>query len=133
MTASQEIKDGQWVYREPSAKDLSDMRDRRERMGMPALPDDRLRELFQSQGKEFRDGEGGITPAEAAEVIVGGARRLLTEGDREGQWRILVGADAHRLDQARSRRVRTSSPGLSQTMQRLRQEAGATAEAPARL
>ena len=33
MTASQEIKGGQWVYREPSAKDLSDMRDRRERMG----------------------------------------------------------------------------------------------------
>ena len=135
MTASQEIKGGQWVYREPSAKDLSDMRDRRERMGMPALPDDRLRELFQSQGKEFRDGEGGITPAEAAEVIVGGARRLLTEGDREGQWRILVGADAHRLDQAvRAEPERAYEfPGFSQTLQRLREEAEATAEAPARL
>jgi hypothetical protein len=115
------------------------MRARRRAMGMPSEPeqisDADLREIFQSAGTEFRDGEGGITPAEAAETIVGGAKRLLKEGDREGQWRILVGPDAHRLDQA----VRDAPesayefPAFSQTLQRLREEAEAEATAEARL
>ena len=82
-------------------------------------------------GKEFRDGEGGITPPEAAAIIVGGAKRLLKEGDHEGQWRILVGADAHRLDQAVREAPETAYefPLFSQTLMRLRQEAEVEAEA----
>ena len=53
--------------------------------GDPALADD-----AQARGEAFR--ENGLDPAQAAEIIL--------QGVRDERWRILVGPDAHGLDQA---------------------------------
>ena len=58
--------------------------------GQPEMGNDQIREALQKQRESFRD--GGLTPAEAAGIIL--------RGVKDGQWRILVGKDAEALDRA---------------------------------
>ena len=53
--------------------------------------DDELRALQQGFAESFRD-TAPVTPAQAATIIL--------DGVRAGRWRILVGDDAHALDEA---------------------------------
>ncbi|MET1002151.1 MAG: SDR family NAD(P)-dependent oxidoreductase [Acidimicrobiia bacterium] len=66
----------------------------REQMGA-MLPDtltnDQIRELIKGMGEGFRD-NAPLSAAQAATIIL--------DGVRAEKWRILVGDDAHRLDQA---------------------------------
>ncbi len=61
--------------------------------GLPVetMDDDAVRSMVAMFGDMFRD-NAPMTAAEAATVIL--------DGVREGRWRILVGDDAHRLDEA---------------------------------
>ena len=61
--------------------------------GLPVetMDDDAVRSMVAMFGDMFRD-NAPMTAAEAAAVIL--------DGVREGRWRILVGDDAHRLDEA---------------------------------
>ena len=54
------------------------------------LSDDQIREFIHQRGIEFRD-KAPMTASEAAKVIL--------DGVKAKQWRILVGEDAHRLDE----------------------------------
>lgn len=56
---------------------------------MPDLDDEAKQEVLQ-RAEAFRD--KGLTPDQAAETIL--------DGVQDGRWRILVGPDAHALDQA---------------------------------
>jgi NAD(P)-dependent dehydrogenase (short-subunit alcohol dehydrogenase family) len=62
------------------------------RRGLPVdtMSDDDLRSMMDAFGQMFRD-TAPMTAAAAATVIL--------DGVRAGRWRILVGADAHRLDE----------------------------------
>ncbi len=75
-----------------TAEELGQMRDAAGRAGMDlsGVSDDQLREFVQMRGENFRD-NAPTTAAEAATVIL--------DGVRAGQWRILVGDDAHVLDE----------------------------------
>ena len=85
------------------------------RRGMPAdgMADDDLRKLIGMFGQMFRD-SAPVSAAQAATIIL--------DGVRKGAWRILVGDDAHALDEA----VRADphaayekdGPGLSTLMRR---------------
>jgi NAD(P)-dependent dehydrogenase (short-subunit alcohol dehydrogenase family) len=63
-----------------------------ERMGVPVttMSDEEVEAVVQQMGEAFRD----AAPTSAAE-----AATIILEGVREGRWRILVGADAHVLDE----------------------------------
>ena len=78
---------------EMDAAALSDMREAMRRRGVPVdtMDDEALRSLAASFGDMFRD-NAPVSAAEAATVILDGVRR--------GQWRILIGDDAHALDEA---------------------------------
>ncbi len=54
------------------------------------LTNDEIRDAMTRRGENYRN--GGLTPAQAAEIIL--------EGVRNDQWRILVGKDAEALDRA---------------------------------
>ena len=79
---------------EMSAEELEAMRADIARRGvMPAdqLTDDMLRGFVKMMGEGFRD-NAPTSAAEAAKVIL--------DGVKAGEWRILIGDDAHALDQA---------------------------------
>ncbi|MAW29466.1 MAG: short-chain dehydrogenase [Gammaproteobacteria bacterium] len=61
-----------------------------QRMGGVELTDDQIREAVRNQGQAFK--KGGITPEEAANIIITGVKN--------DEWRILVGEDAKALDRA---------------------------------
>lgn len=63
-----------------------------------AMSNDELRAAIKQRGEDFRD-NAPMTAAEAARVILGGVK--------EERWRILVGDDAHALDE----RVRADPEG----------------------
>ena len=72
-------------------EDLTAARERFKALGMAEdVSDDQLREMIARIGARFRD-DAPTTAEEAAAIIL--------DGVREERWRILVGADAHRLDQ----------------------------------
>jgi NAD(P)-dependent dehydrogenase (short-subunit alcohol dehydrogenase family) len=73
--------------------DLVEVRADLIRRGMPLqdVSDDQLRELIEMFGELFRD-NAPVSAAQAATVIL--------DGVRAGKWRILVGDDAHALDEA---------------------------------
>lgn len=75
-----------------SAEEVAQMRERMLAAGVPVdnVPDEHIRELVHQRAVAFRD-EAPTTAAEAAGVIL--------DGVREKRWRILVGDDAHVLDQ----------------------------------
>jgi NAD(P)-dependent dehydrogenase (short-subunit alcohol dehydrogenase family) len=79
---------------EPDAlteEDLASTREQVQKRGFPAddLSSDQLREMVKMLEEGFRT----TAPLDAA-----GAARIILEGVRAGQWRILVGDDAHQLD-----------------------------------
>lgn len=97
-----------------SDEDLAQARARYQSLGMvdESVTDDQLRAMIAEVGRNFRD--NAPTTAEQAAAII-------LDGVREERWRILVGADAHRLDQM----VReTPEEAYSEAfMERLRQTA----------
>jgi NAD(P)-dependent dehydrogenase (short-subunit alcohol dehydrogenase family) len=60
-------------------------------MPMPDIAAEDVRKMMQLMGEAFRDN----APLDAA-----GAATIILDGVRKGEWRILVGDDAHRLDEA---------------------------------
>jgi NAD(P)-dependent dehydrogenase (short-subunit alcohol dehydrogenase family) len=72
--------------------ELDEVRRTLARRGLPSeIPDDALRALIGAMGENFRD-NAPVSAAEAATIIL--------DGVRAGEWRILVGDDAHKLDEA---------------------------------
>ncbi len=89
------------VLGRPDALDMTeeDLREVRTRMMKTAGPmaealmnmsDDQIREVMHQRGIQFRD-NAPTTAASAATIIL--------DGVKAGSWRILVGEDAHRLDE----------------------------------
>jgi NAD(P)-dependent dehydrogenase (short-subunit alcohol dehydrogenase family) len=76
-----------------TAEQFSSVRERWSSFNADAaqLPDDMVRQLVRKGGEDFRD-NAPTTAERAAQIILAGVL--------EGQWRILVGDDAVRLDQA---------------------------------
>lgn len=76
---------------EMGAASVAAARERMVRMGAPVAdaPDEVIRKLLHQRAVEFRD--NAPTTAEQA-------AGLILEGVQAGRWRILVGEDAHRLD-----------------------------------
>jgi NAD(P)-dependent dehydrogenase (short-subunit alcohol dehydrogenase family) len=74
------------------AEEVEQIRQRWTELGLPVdnLPDDDIRAAVHQRGLEFRD-QAPTTAAQAAEIIL--------DGVKNDRWRILVGADAVRMDQ----------------------------------
>ena len=72
--------------------DLEDTRQNLARRGVPAsdLPADQLRGIVKMMEEGFRN---------SAPLSAAGAATVILDGVREGKWRILVGDDAHKLDE----------------------------------
>jgi len=101
------------VLGRPDALDMSDedVRQLREQMmqaGGPLseavmnLSDDQIRQEMHQRGIDFRD---------KAPTTAGQAATIILDGVKAGRWRILVGDDAHRLDQ----KVRANPEGAYDT------------------
>ena len=77
--------------KEISDDELVEVRDRLARMGFPTdgATNDEIRQAMIQRGEDFRN-DAPVTAAEAAKVIL--------DGVRSEQWRILIGDDAHVLD-----------------------------------
>ena len=75
-----------------SDADLEPMRADLARRGLPVadVPADQLRQMVKMMGEMFRN-TAPLTAAQAATIIL--------DGVRAGKWRILVGDDAHQLDE----------------------------------
>ena len=75
------------------AGDMEQMREGMARRGIPTegMDDDTLRSMMEAFGDMFRD-SAPVSAAEAAKVIL--------DGVKAGTWRILIGEDAHQLDEA---------------------------------
>jgi len=71
--------------------DLVQARHRLKGMGVPVdtMSDEQIQAVAQDRARAFRD-EAPTTAAQAAKIIL--------DGVKAGQWRILVGDDAHKLD-----------------------------------
>ncbi len=79
--------------KEMTAEDLEPIRERMKRQGLPvdAISDDQIREVMHQAGLAFRD---------AAPLSAADAATQILDGVRAERWRILVGEDAHVLDDA---------------------------------
>jgi NAD(P)-dependent dehydrogenase (short-subunit alcohol dehydrogenase family) len=86
---------------EMSADDLALARVEMGKRGMPteSMSDDDIRGMMKMLGEGFKS-MAPVTAAQAATVIL--------DGVKAGKWRILVGEDAHRLDEA----VRANPEGI---------------------
>jgi NAD(P)-dependent dehydrogenase (short-subunit alcohol dehydrogenase family) len=86
---------GSYLGRDPKELDDEQVAQLRERIGarvdVAGASDEDLRNLMVGMAEGFRD-NAPTTAGEAATIIL--------EGVRNGRWRILVGDDAHRLDEA---------------------------------
>ena len=82
---------GRPTAREMTAKDLDGVRATYARMGWPVegVSDDDLRAMMERRAADF-EARAPLTAADAAGIIL--------DAVREGKWRLLVGADAERLD-----------------------------------
>lgn len=93
-----------------TAEELAEARANMARRGFPAdtVADDDIRKLIQMMGEGFRD-NAPMSAAQAATVIL--------DGVKQDRWRILVGDDAHALDEAVRANpegaYEASGPGLS--------------------
>ena len=103
---------------EPEAmthEDLEEFRANFRRRGMPAdgVSDEDLRAMIGVMGEMFRS---------AAPVSAAQAATIILDGVRQGKWRILVGDDAHRLDEAvradPEQAYEAEGPGLSSVFNR---------------
>ncbi|MFZ1490627.1 MAG: SDR family oxidoreductase [Ilumatobacteraceae bacterium] len=89
---------------------IEEMRERFSQRGIDttAASDEDLRQLVLMQAESFRD-DAPMTAAEAATTIL--------DGVRAGQWRILVGADAHLIDSlVRANPVDAYEPGFMEQL-----------------
>jgi hypothetical protein len=79
--------------REMLGTDLDETRRQLARRGLATddVSDDELMNIMKMFGEMFRD-NAPVTAAQAATIIL--------DGVRAGKWRILVGEDAHALDEA---------------------------------
>ena len=77
----------------PSHKHYSEARTQMARRGLPTdgLSDDDIQNMMRMFGEMFRE-NAPVTAEQAATIIL--------DGVRAGKWRILVGDDAHALDEA---------------------------------
>ena len=77
---------------EMSAEEVEVVRQRMTSLGLPVdnLPDDDIRRAMHQRGIDFRD-KAPCTAARAAEIIL--------DGVKNDRWRILVGEDAHAIDE----------------------------------
>ena len=77
---------------EVSAATLVTARQQMKRMGVPVdqLTDDQIRAMIDEQGRQFRDN----APTSAAQ-----AAKIILDGVKAETWRILVGDDAHNMDE----------------------------------
>jgi hypothetical protein len=75
-----------------SPNEILQVRQRLKGMGVDqaAMPDEQIQQIAAERARSFRD-EAPTTAAAAATIIL--------EGVKAGRWRILVGDDAHRLDE----------------------------------
>jgi NAD(P)-dependent dehydrogenase (short-subunit alcohol dehydrogenase family) len=75
-----------------SAETLVTARGQMARMGVAVdqLSDDQVKALIEDQGRQFRD-NAPTTAAQAAKIML--------DGVKSDTWRILVGEDAHRMDE----------------------------------
>jgi NAD(P)-dependent dehydrogenase (short-subunit alcohol dehydrogenase family) len=87
------IHNSRMVLGGPEGPDLDDLRAGIARRGIPTegMDDEALRSMMELFADMFRD-NAPMTAAAAATVIL--------DGVRAGTWRILVGDDAHKLDEA---------------------------------
>jgi NAD(P)-dependent dehydrogenase (short-subunit alcohol dehydrogenase family) len=78
---------------EMTAEELDQIRADMTKRGVPAagMSDDDIKKMMQTMGEGFRD-NAPTTAAQAATIIL--------DGVRADRWRILVGDDAHALDQS---------------------------------
>ena len=78
--------------KEMNEEQLEEARERLAQMGLPVdgVTNDQIRQFMIQRAEEFRD-DAPVTAAEAAKVIL--------DGVRKDQWRILIGKDAHALDE----------------------------------
>ena len=78
---------------EPGADEMADLRDGMKQRGVPVdtMDDEAIRSMMKMFGDMFRD-NAPTSAAEAATVIL--------DGVRENRWRILIGDDARKLDEA---------------------------------
>ena len=88
------INSGRYLGRDPkelTAEQLQDLRQRLAKRGTPVdgASDEDLRQLMVTMAEGFRD-DAPTSSAQAAEIILAGVRA--------GEWRILVGDDAHVID-----------------------------------
>ncbi len=83
---------GRPAPKDMSAADIAVIRKRMVERGMPVgnETDDQIRAALQQQATDFRD-KAPLSAAQAANIIL--------DGVRNDRWRILVGNDAHTLDQ----------------------------------
>jgi len=74
------------------AEALAMARTRMKAMGLPVdqITDDQIQAMIDDQGRQFRD-NAPTTAAQAAKIIL--------DGVKSETWRILVGDDAHRMDE----------------------------------
>jgi NAD(P)-dependent dehydrogenase (short-subunit alcohol dehydrogenase family) len=77
---------------EMSADDLAEARVQMGKRGMPVdtMSDDDIREMMKMVGEGFKS----MAPVSAAQ-----AAKIILDAVKAGKWRILVGDDAHRLDE----------------------------------
>ena len=77
---------------EMSPERVQELRERLSAAGLPVdnVPDDHIREMMHQRAVDFRD-KAPTTAAQAANIIL--------DGVRQGRWRILVGDDAHAIDE----------------------------------
>lgn len=75
-----------------SVEEVAEVRRQMVARGLPVdnETDDHIRQMIHQRGIDFRD-KAPTSASEAAEIILNGVR--------ENRWRILVGDDAHRLDE----------------------------------
>ncbi len=78
--------------KEMPEEQLEEARERMAQLGFPVdgVPTDEIRQLMVQRAEEFRD-DAPVTASQAAKVIL--------DGVRKDQWRILIGEDAHALDE----------------------------------
>jgi NAD(P)-dependent dehydrogenase (short-subunit alcohol dehydrogenase family) len=89
------INSGKILGRDPKEMSDSQLEEARERMAQMGFPvdgvtNDQIRQFMVQRAEEFRD-DAPVTAAQAAKVIL--------DGVRKEQWRILIGDDARAIDE----------------------------------
>jgi NAD(P)-dependent dehydrogenase (short-subunit alcohol dehydrogenase family) len=95
---------------EMDAEQVQGIRERLSEAGLPVdnVPDDHIREMMHQRALDFRD----KVPTTAAQAV-----SIILDGVREERWRILVGDDAHAIDQfVREDPEAAYAPGFIQRM-----------------